>query len=495
MNVEIPFAYNVGFVKRGHRVPMGAVAATRSTFHLRETEDAELVFSVGHGLETDSCRFGLLDGRPPKTWRVDGAYYVEACRLADFADVVTATGWAGKRNPLNVHTQDVLPFLDGREAMEKTVVTHDQVVEREGALRQWNDDGGRAKAAMMQRRLNEMLIVDGFVCVRVSEPTIVVSEEFGEHPHIAVAVIEMDPAHSSEFPLPRDVGYGGRRFRVDRKEEACALARLLAETAGGIEVVDHVQGTTFPAGDALAFCEEAEAIERTASDTFHRLAPSVSLMPRPVASAWYELRDAIDASLGGKATVRMIESLRAMQVALRDPAVSAWVSDRPTYYGVDNWRAGFRQEYREERDAAKEFAIIGVYLGDALARWDARPRHRDWIEMELAAPALRTKGYVARELTTKVDLDVAATSLHLDRDMFASCVGDGAHIVELAATDGRKALATIRTGPSGVELIEVVGQLGRPAGDDLQAAANEFVAHSALFAPVDDDEFDMLPSL
>ncbi len=196
--------------------------------------------------------FSSIDGRPCRVWRLDGQCFAEYCPAGVFED------WTlrHKDNPFNTyHTGESAQLFP-----TYGTVTSFEELSKEKKVMEWYDDGGIAKAARIARRAAAMRVIDGTVCVQVSEP--VVAVEIGPLA-VTVQLSELSRGHYRALWGMREHTPYTRRYRIEDFLEAGRYARRSAREKG-LEL--HSDLTVHHAEPRLPFCQEGEHLYQTAQE-------------------------------------------------------------------------------------------------------------------------------------------------------------------------------------------------------------------------------------
>lgn len=474
MLIEIPFSYDVRFIPKGRRSEQTALRVSKSAFDIREIPDggAKRAFEVGHDVETKyfANRFPLIEGRPAVVWDVDGSYYAQSVRVDDFAQAVS-TKRSDRTNPLmSLGHYDVLPFPDGVEAATARDTDEAKVIAQHKALRAWSDDGGAGKAGALQAALQNFVVVDGWVCTKVSEPTIVVAELPGsyfepERPDDVVYIYVAESLQGQGFPSDPadDMGSHGRRFTIDRLDEARAYAERLAQATNG-RVQDRARIDAVHARE-LVFADNLEFVGRAAHSIKFALDWALPTLPVETAMSLYRLRDELLAT-GGEASDRIADELAIIASGLGtaeilDPANQVWAKRL-----LESAQRTRGHSYDKPVFEADKLSSLRFLAEEAVRAWGARRLNTsaDWAAEAIDVACVTGKDLRVSEILTATQLLALAEHLHLDGDaLLAGRELNGSHLLHVQR--GREhALATIIRGFGQFELQgDILGAYGRPA--------------------------------
>ena len=489
MLIDIPFSYHVRFIPKGRRSEQTALRLSKSTFDLREVAvgDAKRAFEVGHDVETKhfANRFPIIEGRPAVVWNVEGTYYAQSVRISDFAEAIS-TSWSDRSNPLmSMGHLDVLPFPEGLDAATAKDTDEAKITAQYKALRAWSDDGGAGKIGALQRALQDFVVIDGWVCTKVSEPTIVVAELPGsyfepERPDDVVYVYVAEALQRQGFPSDPadDMGNHGRRFTIDRLADALAYADRLAQVSNG-----RVQnGARIDAihDRELVFADDVEFVGRAAHSVKSSLDWALPTLPAEIAMAHYRLRDELSVT-DDQPNSRIVGELAAIASGLGakeilEPANQVWASRL-----LENAQRTRGHSYGKPVFEADEIGRIRVLAEEAVAAWNTRRLNAgsEWVAEAIDVACVTGKDLSVSEILTATHLMALAEHLHLDGvALLEAREANGSHLLHVRY-GAEHALATINRGYGQFELDgDILGPYGRPASLALIEPVDRFVQRS-----------------
>jgi hypothetical protein len=256
MKFKLKFAYEVRYRHHRHWYTETALVQSSTIVDILEVATpSRPAFEVGQVMDRQSgtgawqC-FRLIDGRPGRVWRLDGLCFAEYCSIQVFED--------------RALQRDDNPFASAHEGESAQLfpsfgtVTSYEELSTEKKVKEWYDDNGRAKAARIGRRAAAMRVIDGMVCVQVSEPVVAVAIE---PLSVTVQLCELLSGHHRALWGMREYTPFSRRYRLENFHEAERYARRTArekdlELQSGI-VVHHAESRS------PLLCQEGEHLYQT----------------------------------------------------------------------------------------------------------------------------------------------------------------------------------------------------------------------------------------
>jgi hypothetical protein len=264
LKFSVPFVYTARYRHHRHRLHQYVRLQSSTLIEIAEVPTpGRPAFELGHAMYLDATRrpwqrFRLFEGRPARVWRLEDGCFAEYCPAGDFENRV--------RDP---HDNCFDARDDGRSAMpfkaQDMQLGSFAELSRQKRVMEWDDDGGSAKAACIARRAAAMRIIDGMVCVSVSEPVVVV--KVGRE--VSVGLAELAGPYRHGFYVDPDHFPPYRRYRIGNLEEAERYARRVAREKGlslHSEVVVHHAEPSSP-----SLCEEGEHLWQTAEELGSRI--------------------------------------------------------------------------------------------------------------------------------------------------------------------------------------------------------------------------------
>lgn len=471
MLLSIPFQYPASYVERGRRAPRSCWLAGEAQVSVREAApgDAPLAFVLvdASGLEPG---LSSIDGRPRRILLHGGRFWRELMDQASFRDLVERRhedydAWAERQhdNPFARSGGDLLCWLPGCDGADRAAIERESAV----GVREWNDDGGRARMEAARLRANDLLAVGGRVFERCGEPCWRVWPDRDEVVvHLTTACPEGDAGASAPGADAARPGFAPtmiQLFNIERRDDAIRCAREIGAAmeprAGRVRLA---AGARVIMPGAAAFPDDCHAIARAAEDALGALRDRLRPASREAAMSWYALRDIVEAS-GGHPSASLAPALAGLVRAWSREAVRKRdIAENWILYGEHGYafRSGLHDDYGVN-PVRTTLAACAV----ALRRWKRRPADgREWVG--LAPPAARTGhgGLVVREILTLDAARRAGRELGADLDAEAAAAADG-RLRLLAVVDGQRVVAAATLDRSGA-VERTFGPWGRGAPRD-----------------------------
>lgn len=251
MKFKLPFAYEVSYRHHRHWYAETVMVRSSTVVDIPEVETADgPAFEIGQVKDPRRANgtwqpFRLIDGRPSRVWRLDGLCFAEFCPVGDFEDR------ASQRHDN--------PFESAQPFPTYGTVSSYEELSAEKKVKEWYDDGGAAKAARIARRVADMRVIEGVVCVQVSEPIVVV--EIGPV-SVSVNLSEVLRRYQGGLWVMREYEPLLRRYRMEDFEEAERYARRTGREKGFDLPPALVVRKAEPRSPVL--CQEGEHLYRTA---------------------------------------------------------------------------------------------------------------------------------------------------------------------------------------------------------------------------------------
>lgn len=490
MKFSIAFDYYVSWVPKGRRTEQSAYAPARADVEIAEASGLPVFVAAGAvtARDHDHLAFPLLAGRPALVYEMDGRLYAQRVAVADFA-AKTAT-----RN----HPQNLMRGTDGgihvntvREDAKQPSMDPEAVRRSAGEIRSWSDDGGAGVARVLRQRAEDLLVVDGVVCCRVSEPCYLVLPGVSANDgpaEVRVTVVESGVGPGPRFLVPGDMSthVHGLRYAIDRREDAIAYAGRMAE-ALGLPLVD----CTVVEGDPSRkprFEADREALERAVALTLRSFVPLLAQLPEPLGIAVARLRDAFD---------EQAEQVRAPVVEALSGVVAA-LPTQPQAVAMHEW--GNARRYNEARSMASSglggleqvsspelFLHVRLMAGEALARWEAgMARRDDWLDRPGGLPRLTYGNGRVEEVLSPREVSELAAGMAADLSEWKRRASeDGARILAVRMGDSTGAALVSVEGDVPV-VLESVGMYGRPLSETLALRLSDYMRDVGAPEPVAD---------
>ncbi len=308
MRLDLSFEYEVSFTPPRHRNPQTVASLGTTTIEIPEAGPGTV--SVLHEIVSTFSRDGYAGpyaapsrGRPCRVVEFEGRLYVEGCRVTDLAALASDRSPEASGSPFHVgprgNSYRHMLTLDRHDGKPTGPVDVDALLRKHGAFRPgtFNDDGGVAKASLLQARASELLVYDGAVFAPTSEPVLaIVREPIQETGGWRLCVVPMESRAGGWSAFERHRTWMAESLRsevfsLDRKEDAAAYAERLAALAGETFVdaarIHAVSSGDLDFGGTWPAAKAARAIVWELRDKVLSLEPSV-------AEAWAGVRDATD---------------------------------------------------------------------------------------------------------------------------------------------------------------------------------------------------------
>ena len=252
MKLDIPFEYEVSYIKHRHRNVDRERSAGRVEVEIPEAApgSVRLLHQIGcrprptEDHERPVYRF-FLDGEGSRGARIvehDGRLYVESCTLDELPERMADLARPKGHGPFHVHhrtgrTRANLASVDDRGLTGAKPVDPMELAQRVKGIRpgSYKDDSGAFVAGRLKARAAEMLVHDGSLFVPTSEPVLVVYRERCAEGGVCLEVGEARPGGWSAFASPHAEPVEDRHseiFPLDARDDAAAYAEAVAGLAG-----------------------------------------------------------------------------------------------------------------------------------------------------------------------------------------------------------------------------------------------------------------------
>lgn len=182
MKIDVPYVFQIAFVPKGLRNPKHVPAHASTPVEVAETPGT-LAFEIGcpyaernvMGKVENVSPFHAPRGETVRVYRAEDAYWVEICAAEEAQRNISA------RHAMLKDPFDVILRLSERNwadsgsriPADKEFRSRAELEREHTALRSWDESARDRTAAVLQRRAAEDLrIIDGRLCMRVSEPVL-----------------------------------------------------------------------------------------------------------------------------------------------------------------------------------------------------------------------------------------------------------------------------------------------------------------------------------
>jgi hypothetical protein len=477
MKARIPYDYYARYVLergRNHRDAF-QVSAVEVDIPELETGDVRLAFELSnayvpqHELENGvKPKFSRrADGGLGRVYAHGGHLWTEWCPATE----VEALAHLGhnENNPFSVWTKrdgsiSYLGFDSGKKVETQEMVEK----EHKKKCRTWTDDGGREIAALIRVRAgNDMVVIDGMLCVKTAEPCLVAVSTHGKHPAVVLAIEESGPCPGSDFTGRDRNPDRGMRWRLDRYDEALAGAKALAEY-GGVEFRSQAEvGICDKA--FIRFADDEEAVVAAANGVASNVGRVLPSVASDVGLAWYPLQDAVDAA-PGRASPAVVEAL-------------CWMAESLAKYPEINLRAAMdqlRHTGDQVENVKSSIAWFTTMARIAVYRWNARPQDGlEWIALGMAPHSSLTRDGETYEILTAAAADQVGRALGMDMSPFAERAARGEGHIVAVKTDGNvSGAAFCRSDGERYQVLESFGPNGRALSPKAERCLDAHIAEA-----------------
>jgi len=488
--LTIPTLYNADFKRPKKRTVESVTMLGSVEVLLREMEeaDAPVVHVVGDtyrpvasDMLSEVRRYNPFpvgkDG-PCPVRSVDGKLYARRWRMGDpdkTADLLAAGG------ALDVYYRDanggVVMGMRKPTSEPEVYATRAEAEGAKGPFREWDDQYARTASAI-QRRCEDMIVVDGWIYDIVGEPVLSVQPADGEvRIIIGQASRPVGPyMHGNDHGKTND----GIRFGIDQLPRALETAERLARAMDGKVANYAVIEMVSPW--AVRFRGEREHMRQVALNTLTWGKGRLTSLPAPAGLAWHDLASAL--SDIDQVNPKVIEALRRID-SLRK------VADDEVERFDSNGHARVLNYELSERERQDHLTLEGLSL--ALDLWDTRQNEGiEWVDRGLNASATFEGNYLAYEVLSLTQADRLALRMGRSLDDIASDAAAGkGHMIAVESASGIAAVAYVSRCESGFEVMGTVTSHGsKPPQAVLDIAvrhASEASAHlNDMDAALDD---------
>jgi len=457
--LTIPTLYNADFKRPKKRTVESVLMQGSVEVQLRDLDDAEapVVHIVGDTYQpmtsdmyTEVRRhnpFPVTKNGPCPVRSVDGKLYARRWQLGDpdrTAHLLAAGG------ALDVHYRDgqgaTVMGLRKPSSERETYASRAEAEAARGPFREWDDQYARTVAAI-QRRCEDMLVVDGWIYDLVGEPVLSVQpDDNGVRVFLGQASPPVGPYRHGNDHGKTNVSI---RFGIDQLPRALDTAERLAR-AMGTKVVNHAV-IELVSPWAVRFRGERERIRQVAIDTLTWGKGRLSSLPAAAGLAWHDLASAI--SDVDQVNPRVIEALRRIDSLRR-------VADEEIERFDGDGHAGIRNYELSERERQDKLTLDSLSL--ALDLWDTREnRGIEWVDGGLNASATFEGDYVAYEILSLPQADRLGQRMGRSLDDLAADAASGkGHLIAVENASGIAGVAYVSRCDGDLEVLGTVTSHG-----------------------------------
>jgi hypothetical protein len=463
MHLDVPFVFHIGFVPKGKRTPQHTAARASVPVEIATT-DGTLAFEIGCPFVHKSYKtphvspFHAPPGETVRVYRAEETYWTEICSAKD------AQRQISDRRSMPRDPFDVMLKLGERnyadagmsDIDEGSFKSRHELEKEHDALRSWDESGRDRIAAVLHRRAAEdMRIIDGRLCMRVSEPVLdtvfhlEAPEAQADGYHLVID--QISPATPAGFTLKWTLPtQHAQRWRIDQTEAAVAFAR--AEEAlrygrdskvamkKGIALAPDPAKLLQPPAITIAFADTSTCKHDGLSGILRRqidhlrsaLVQNAGALDREMLSVALDLQHAFERD-GGRLTPALIE-LGRKAVDLHE---AGHVPVDLDYQSAKSVNLQSHSSYGEAR-ASLPGQAEGFRL--TLSFWDSRsPSRAEWIDRTLPAPVLPGTDFDVVEMATLQHgqdlVDVGCDPAVLEA--FAGAQDGTLHVIAAETVEGR----------------------------------------------------------